>query len=69
MTDDLKDSKLDTVNISVLLYLVIKLLLLVNLPIFLLITFPWEKKEKLDKEIQAELEENYKHSSITVKTF
>lgn len=47
MTDDLKDSKLDTVNISVLLYLVIKLLLLVNLPIFLLITFPWEKKEKL----------------------
>lgn len=47
MTDDLKDSKLDTVNISVLLYLVIKLLLLVNLSIFFLITFPWGKKEKL----------------------
>lgn len=69
MTDDLKDSKLDTVNISVLLHLVIKLLLLVNLPIFLLITFPWEKKRNYDKEIQEELEENYKHSSITVKTF
>lgn len=69
MTDDLKDSKLDTVNISVLLYLVIKLLLLVNLSIFFLITFPWEKKRNYDKEIQTELDETTSILQLQLKLF